>query len=138
MPKNVTFRLGDTLTPSFCGASTVIGIDRYTMKAFDGQVREWDSYTLTSAEKGIYARWWMVNVAGRGAHAYTGIDTIPDGLAFQKDLSGLVALNSEGNADLSTEKGALATYAAADGTLYAEEVFDGAARLLFVGKPFIS
>lgn len=138
MAKNVNFTVGDVITPAFCAASKVVGIDHYTMKAFDGQQRSWDSYTLTSDDTGLYARWWIVNVVGRGAYAYTTVPAIPEGLSFCNDLSGLVALNSEGNADLSSEKGALATYEDKDGTLYAEEVFDGAPRLLFVGKPFIS
>jgi hypothetical protein len=138
MAKNVNFTLGDVITPAFCAASTVVGIDHYTMKSFDGKPRSWDSYTLTSDDTGLFARWWIVNVDERGAYAYTTVPAIPEGLEFRKDLSGLVALNSEGNADLSSEKGALATYADTDGTLYAEEVFDGANRLLFVGKPFIS
>lgn len=137
MTKNVNLTLGQVIKPAFCAASTVVGIDHYTMKAFDGQSRAWDSYTLTSEDKGLYARWWIVNVAGRGAYAYTNAASIPDDVMFLNELSGLVTLNSEGNADLSSETGALATYAAADGeTLYAEEVFTGAPRLLFVGKPF--
>jgi hypothetical protein len=137
MTKNVAFSVGEVIKPAFCAASTVVGIDHYTMKAFDGQFRAWDSYTLTSGDTGLYARWWIVNVAGRGAYAYTAAPSIPDDVTFLNQLSGLVTLNSEGNADLSSETGALATYEAADGTtLYAEEVFTGAPRLLFVGVPF--
>lgn len=136
MSKNISLKIGDVLNPAFCTASTVIGIDHYTMKAFDGQTRQWDSYTLTSDGAKPYDRWWLVNIVGRGAHAYTASDAIPNGLQFLNDVSGLVALNSDGNADLSSEKGALATYQDKDGTLYAEEVFDGANRLIFVGRPF--
>ncbi len=38
---------------------------------------------------------------------------------------------SEGNADLSADVGALATYSDESGLLYAEEVFDGAERRVF-------
>ena len=138
MTVKAAFKLGDVIKPAFCGDSTVIGIDHYTMKGFNGQSQAWDSYTLTSTSPKPYDRWWVVNVAGRGAYAYTAVAAIPDeGVRFLSHLSGLVALSSEGNADLSSEKGALATYEAADGeTLYAEEVFDGAPRLQFVGRPF--
>ncbi len=137
MSKDISLKIGDVITPDFCSASKVIGIDRYTMKGFDGQTQGWDSYTLTSGSEKPYDRWWLVNVVGRGAHVFTGINVIPDkGLQFVKHLSGLVALNSAGNADLSSDKGALATYEDSDGILYAEEVFDGANRLIFTGRPF--
>ena len=44
-------------------------------------------------------------------------------------------IRSEGNADLSSETGALAVYEEA-GFLYAEEVFSDAERIMFKGKPY--
>lgn len=136
MKKDFHANVGAQIDYDFCPPSEVVGIDRYMMKAFNGEVQTWDSYTLTSGQKGAFSRWWIVNVVGRGAHYYVAAAEIPDGLPLAKELSGLVTLNSEGNADLSSGKGALATYADAAGTLYAEEVFDDADRLLFVGTPF--
>lgn len=137
MSKNTVFQIGDTVSYEFCPVSRVVGVDRYTLKAFDGQTRQWESYTLVSdaKEAGLYARWWIVNVPGHGAHAYVGADAVPPGCVFDPVLSGLVALDSEGNADLSSEKGALAVYSASKGGFYAEEVFDEAERLVFYGTP---
>lgn len=134
--QNFKAALGTKVHYDFCPPSEIVGIDHYTMKAFNGAVQKWDSYTLTSDADGAFSRWWIVNVVGRGAHSYVAATDIPENLPLAKELSGLVALDSEGNADLSSGKGALATYAGPDGTLYAEEVFDGADRLLFIGKPF--
>lgn len=136
MAQDITLNLGDRVSYDFCPKSEVVGIDRYTMKAFDGRQRSWDSYTLTSEADGPFSRWWIVNVPDCGAHYYVAAEKVPSDAVFEPALGGLVSLNSEGNADLSSEKGALATYRGPDGTLYAEEVFDGADRLIFEGHSF--
>lgn len=133
---DVELSIGEIVSPDFCAPSTVIGVDRYTMQSFDGQVVQWNSYTLTSNSAQPFSRWWLVSTPGRGAHVFTTTPDVPEAAEFRKELSGLVALNSEGDADLSTDIGALATYGDGLGALYAEEVFDGAERLVFVGRPF--
>jgi len=70
-----------------------------------------------------------------GAHFYIAEETVPEDAVFMPPLGGLVYLASEGNADLSSEKGALAVYRTPEGVFYAEEVFDGAERIVFVGRP---
>ncbi|MGI8647248.1 MAG: hypothetical protein DLM55_09470 [Acidimicrobiales bacterium] len=133
---DVELSIGEIISPDFCAPSLVIGVDRYTMQSFDGQVVQWNSYTLTSDSAQPFSRWWLVNTPGRGAHVFTATPNVPEAAEFRKELSGLVALNSEGNADLSTDIGALATYIDGFDVLYAEEVFGGTERLVFVGRPF--
>ncbi|MFJ5828301.1 hypothetical protein [Streptomyces sp. NPDC093089] len=128
--------IGDTVRPDFCLPSTAVGVDRYLMRSFDGREVRWDSYTLASDSPAPYDRWWLVNTPGRGAHVFTAADEVPADAGFRKELSGLVALNSEGDAALSGDVGALAMYADASDVLYAEEVFGDADRLVFVGRPF--
>jgi hypothetical protein len=128
--------VGDIITPDFCARSTVIGIDHYVMQSFDGQQVRWDSHTLTSDSPAPFNRWWLVNTPGHGPQVVTAAPDVPGGAEFRKELSGLVTLNSEGNADLSAEVGALAMYADESGLLYAEEVFDGAERMVYVNKPY--
>lgn len=134
MNEDVVLDIGDEFHHPSCPNSEVVGIDRYTMKTFAGQRLEWISYTLTSDEAGPFSRWWLVNVPELGAYAYLETETIPDEVAFLKKLSGFVCLNSEGDAELSGDYGALAVYKGDPGLLYAEEVFDGAERLLFRAK----
>ncbi len=136
MPEDIHLEIGQTVEYDFCPPSKVVGVDHYTLSAFDGQRRHWDSYTLVSEDKeGPYSRWWIVNVPDMGAHFYVAAERVPEGAAFSNRLSGYVRLNSEGNADLSGDRGALAVYQAADGMLYAEEVFEGAPRLVFMAGP---
>ncbi|HEX3732522.1 MAG TPA: hypothetical protein VHU91_06340 [Mycobacteriales bacterium] len=130
--------VGETISPDFCASSTVIGIDHYTMQSFDDKRVEWDSYTLTSDSPEPYQRWWLVNTPGYGASIVTAAAAVPRTAVFRNDMSGLVTLNSEGNADLSAEVGALAMYLDQSGAYYAEEVFQGAERLVFVGRPYHS
>ena len=130
------YTINDTVTYDFCPASIVVGIDSYMMKGFDGVDRGWTSYTLTSQEAGPFARWWIVNVPGFGPHYYVAAESVPPHAVFEPSLSGLVMLDSSGDAALSSSRGALATFRADDGSFHAMEVFDGAERLLFVGKPF--
>ncbi len=129
---DVSLNVGDTVNYDFCPESKVVGVDRYTMRAFDGQTRHWDSYTLTSEDNGQFSRWWIVNVPDLGAHYYVAVEDKPEGCSFNNRLSGFVNLNSEGNSDLSSEFGALATYEYGK-VLYAEEVFNGADRIVFAG-----
>lgn len=133
---NVSFAIDDILKPAFCAASRVVGIDYYTMDGFDGNRISWDSFTLTSDEEGPFARWWIVNVYGRGAYYYTGIDKVPENVRFIKELSGLSRLDSQGDADLSSGVSALAVYEDGSGDLYAEEVFDDGSRIVFHGRPY--
>ena len=134
---DVRLSVGEVISPGFCAPSTVIGIDHYVMQAFGGQQVQWDSYTLTSDSLSPFQRWWLVNTAGHGPQVFTRVSDVPQGAEFRRELSGLVTLNSEGNADLSTEVGALAMYLDKSGLLYAEEVFDGAERLVFMSKPYL-
>lgn len=136
IPQSVSFQIGDTIKPAFCPASQVVGIDYYSMDGFNGQRITWDSYTLTSDESGVFARWWIVNVHGRGAYYYIPVDEMPEGVTFIRELSGLVGLDSRGDAALSSDKGALAVYGNDKGELFAEEVFDGADRIVFYGRPY--
>jgi hypothetical protein len=133
---DVQLSVGEVISPDFCAPSTVIGIDHYVMQAFGGQQVQWDSYTLTSDSPPLFQRWWLVNTPGHGPQVVTRASDVPEGAEFRRELSGLVTLNSEGNADLSAEVGALAMYLDKSGLLYAEEVFDGAERLIFVSKPY--
>lgn len=128
--------IGEVISPSFCAPSTVIGIDHYVMQAFDGRQVQWDSYTLTSNSPAPFQRWWLVNNPGQGPRTVIRATHVPGEAQFRKELSGLVALNSEGNADLSADTGALAVYADESGVLYSEEVFAGAERLVFVSQPY--
>lgn len=133
--KLVKYVLGENVSYSFCPPSKVVGIDSYILKAFDGKIRRWTSYTLTSVRKGSFARWWVVNVPLHGPHFFVAGKTIPKGAVFDAAQSGLVGLDSKGDAALSAAKGALAVYRTKDGTFYSQEIFDGADRLVFVGKP---
>jgi hypothetical protein len=138
MVREVTYQIGEKVLAGFCLPSQVVGIDRYTLKAFDGQIRSWFSYTLISSEPGLFARWWIVNVPLHGVYYFVAGADIPHDAVFDPVQSGLVRLESEGDAALSAPKGALAVYRTADGTFYSQEVFDGAERLLFTGKVFHS
>jgi hypothetical protein len=113
-----------------------VGIDRYTLKAFDGTEKRWDSYTLVSSEAGLFSRWWIVNVPLHGPHFFVAGEGIPANAAFDAAQSGLVGLDSEGDAVLSAPKGALAVHRTPDGVFHSLEVFDGADRLVFVGRAF--
>ena len=132
---DVALSIGETFSPCFCSPCTVVGIDHYSMRSFNGQRVTWDSYTLTSASPAPFDRWWLVNTPGTGAQIFTATNGIPAAARFRPDLSGLVMIRSEGNADLSSETGALAVYEEA-GFLYAEEVFSDAERIMFKGKPY--
>lgn len=132
----VQFMVGDTVSPCWCLPSTVVGVDRYVMRSFDGEVLRWDSYTLVSESGPPYDRWWIANTPRRGAHVFTATAEVPLTARYSKELSGLVGLASEGDSELSGEVGALAMYTCDSGVLYAEEVFADAARLVFVGVPF--
>lgn len=132
----VTFSIGATVSAPFCPASRVVGVDSYVLKAFDGSIRRWDSYTLVSDTAGAFARWWIANVPLHGAHYFIGGDVVPSDAVFDPAQSGLVALASEGDAALSSACGALVVYRTDDGTFYSQEVFDGAERLVFIGRPF--
>lgn len=133
---DVQLAIGEVISPDFCAPSTVIGIDHYVMQSFGGQQVQWDSYTLTSDSPPPFQRWWLVNTPGHGPQAVTETTDVPEKAKFRKELSGLVTLNSEGNADLSADIGALAMYSDESGLLYAEEVFDSAERLVFASKPY--
>ncbi|MGH7867473.1 MAG: hypothetical protein ACREP9_07525 [Candidatus Dormibacteraceae bacterium] len=135
---DVQLFVGETISPGFCASSTVIGIDHYTMQPFDGKRVQWDSYTLTSDSPEPYQRWWLVNTPNYGASVVTAATAVPETAVFRSDMSGLVMLNSEGNADLSAEVGALAMYLDESGAYYAKEVFHGAERLIFVCRPYQS
>jgi hypothetical protein len=137
--RTVDLDIGDVLETEFCEVSRVIGIDSYTLASFSGPTEAWLSYTLVSRAPTPYDRWWIVNTPGHGAYAYTAFPrSLPDGARFDAAISGLVELRSSGNADLSSERGALAMFtdAADPMILYAQEVFDDAPRLQFIGKPF--
>jgi hypothetical protein len=133
---DVQLSISEVISPDFCAPSTVIGIDHYVMQSFGGQQVQWDSYTLTSDSPPPFQRWWLVNTPGHGPQVVTETTDVPEGAKFRKELSGLVTLTSEGNADLSADIGALVMYSNESGLLYAEEVFDGAERLVFASKPY--
>jgi hypothetical protein len=139
MPKNkdARYKIGAAVKYPFCPPSEVVGIDNYTLSAFDGKTRHWASYTLTSEKKGPFSRWWIVNVPKLGPYFLVAAKRVPKDAIFDPALSGLVELKSEGDAALSSPKGTLAVYRAKKGNmLYSQEVFDGAPRLVFAYKPF--
>lgn len=132
---NVRFHVGDRVRPRFCGPSEVVGVDSYTMRNFLGEQLRWESYTLASASNvAPYDRWWLVNTPGLGAHVFTAVHAVPVPAVFVRELSGLVALASKGDARLSSDIGALATYRDDAGELFAEELFAGSERLVFHGR----
>ncbi|MFE4665012.1 hypothetical protein ACFRI7_20665 [Streptomyces sp. NPDC056716] len=133
---DVRFDVGETLAPGFCHLSTVVGIDHYVMRCFDGRVLEWDSYTLVSDSPPPFDRWWIANTPGLGSYLFTATADVPAAARYRKELSGLVLLDSEGDASLSGAYGALATYSDGPDVLFAEEVSNDTGRLVFVGRPF--
>jgi len=137
MRNSLHLGLGDIITTSFCAPSTVIGIDHYTLLAFDGSQRTWESLTMISDSSFPFDRWWLVDVPSLGPYTYIRCEAVGPEAAFLGGQSGLVTIRSDGDASLSDETGALAVYEDPKGFLYAEEVFPVSPRLTFRGCPCV-
>ena len=131
--------------PAVSARAAVVGIDHYTARTVSGGVSRWISYTLHSRlpPESRWHRFWAVDgqvpdggaaLVRRSFYVASGAAGPPAGFALDRDMSGYVELRSDGDAALSggaVARGALLTYRAPDGRLWAEEVFAGAGRLAF-------
>lgn len=126
--------VGQTVAVMNYPSSKVIGIDRYSLRALDGKTRYWVSFTLKSNADHPFDRWWIVDLPERGLHAFYRSSTYTPTLPVVSELSGLVALASDGDADLSDELGALFMHEKEDGTFVTREIFPKSETLSFEGR----
>jgi len=126
--------IGEKIALENYPCSEVIGVDRYSLRALDGATRHWASYTLKSDAAHPFDRWWIVDLPERGLHAFYSSDSYAPTLPVVRELSGLVALASDGDADLSDELGALFMHEKQDGTFVTREIFPRSQTLSFEGR----
>lgn len=120
----------------------VVGIDRYTERTAAGGNNSWVSYTLETEHS---QRFWAVDgqcntktgeaFVPRSFYVPSNQNTPPKGFKLDRDLSGYVELQTEGDSELSggqeLDIGALFTYRNRKGEIWAEETFKGADRITF-------
>lgn len=134
---DLNYKVDDIINSLSQPISKVIGIDKYSITTFSSKKLKYLSYTLVSIDDPDY-RWWLVNLPIYGLYTYTKHNKVDQGLSVLEDLSGYVELESIGNADFSTDSGALITYTDSNNSFYAKEIFNDSSLLIFKGVNFES
>jgi len=130
----MNFTLDESITIDGYPSGTIVGIDRYRLKSLSGSAFQWTSFTLTSATPAPFDRWWLVDLPVLGPHAFYRNSFYDASLPLIPELSGLVELDSSGDAMLSDFSGALFTHSKCIGTLSTYEIFPNCDAICFEGK----
>jgi hypothetical protein len=116
------FTIGSSYDFTFAPRSTVVGTDQYTLYSYTGRRKTWTSYTLESADQGVFKRWWLSDEAA-GLYCWTASDTPPRGELVLEE-SGLCKLLAAGDSTIETPYSAVLFYR--DGDVFScAEVFEG-------------
>lgn len=117
---------------SVCGK--LIGIDSYAMDAFDGKRHKWKSYTLVSAHKGVFSRYWITErKTGWFLSTEAKNTRPPKGSKIVSERSGIAKIDFEGEKGVSTPSAALLAYKVGTNKYFTIERFFDSEIMFFDG-----
>lgn len=115
--------IGQIIDFDFAPGSVIVGRDDYTLYGFNGQRKDWVSYTLESPLGGDYARWWL-SAEAAGLFCWVACDTeAPRGELVMAE-SGLCVLRAIGDSTVETPYSAILFYQAGE-EFFSIESFEG-------------